>query len=181
MSIYTRTGDKGKTSLIGGKRVLKSTPRIETYGTIDELNSVLGVAVSNIAGKNKQLEKDLERIQCDLFEIGAYLANPAGVPIQRLAARITDFENEIDRQTKALPALRNFILPGGGKTGASLHQARTVCRRAERHLVALTQKEDVDEHVLKYLNRLSDLLFSTARFVNHQEKKKETIWTGQAE
>jgi len=181
MSIYTRTGDKGKTSLIGGKRVLKSNPRIETYGTIDELNSVLGVVVSNISGKSKKLEKDLERIQCDLFEIGAYLANPSGKPIKRLSERISDFEKEIDKQTTALPALRNFILPGGGMTGASLHQARTVCRRAERHVVALIQKENVDENVMKYLNRLSDLLFSTARYVNHTEQKKETVWVGQTE
>jgi cob(I)alamin adenosyltransferase len=181
MSIYTRTGDKGKTSLFGGKRVLKSDSRIETYGTIDELNSVLGVAVSHLSGKNKQLEADLERIQSDLFAIGSYLADPAGKSIPRLAERIVDFEQEIDRQTRLLPALRNFILPGGGKTGASLHQARTVCRRAERHLVALMQQETVDENVLKYVNRLSDLLFSTARFVNHREQKKETVWTGQAE
>jgi cob(I)alamin adenosyltransferase len=174
--IYTRTGDKGKTSLIDGKRVLKSDPRVETYGAVDELNSVLGVVVTNLSQAQGKLKKELEAIQHDLFEIGAYLANPSGDEIKRLEKRITEFEQLIDQQTQKLPALRNFILPGGGRAGASLHQARTVCRRAERHVVSLLQKESIDENVMRYLNRLSDLLFSTARFVNHKEKKKETIW-----
>jgi cob(I)alamin adenosyltransferase len=176
--IYTRTGDKGKTSLIDGKRVLKSDPRVETYGAVDELNSVLGVVVTNLSQAQGKLKKELEAIQHDLFEIGAYLANPSGDEIKRLEKRITEFEQLIDQQTQKLPALRNFILPGGGRAGASLHQARTVCRRAERQVVALLQKETVDETVMKYLNRLSDLLFSIARFVNHTENKKETIWIG---
>jgi cob(I)alamin adenosyltransferase len=138
---------------------------------------VLGVAVSHISKMNHNLPKDVERIQSDLFAIGAYLADPSAQPLKNLPQRILEFEREIDRQTNLLPPLRNFILPGGGKAGAAFHLARTVCRRAERHLVTLTQKEEVDENVMKYLNRLSDLFFSTARFVNHQEKKKETIWS----
>jgi cob(I)alamin adenosyltransferase len=177
MPIYTRTGDKGKTSLFGGKRVLKSDDRVETYGTIDELNSILGVVVATIETKNKKLAKDLEEIQHDLFTIGSYLANPISKPVTRLEKRIERFEKEIDSMTSKMPELHNFILPGGGKVGASLHQARTVCRRAERSLVGLMQEEEVDQHVVKYINRLSDLLFTMARFVNHKEKKKETIWS----
>lgn len=179
MPIYTRTGDKGKTSLFGGKRVLKSDDRVETYGTIDELNSLLGVVVANIETKNKKLAHDLEAIQNDLFDIGSYLANPTSRPVNRLEKRIKEFENAIDVMTSKMPELHNFILPGGGRVGASLHQARTVCRRAERRLVGLTQKEDIDQHVITYVNRLSDLLFTMARSVNHKEKKKETIWSQQ--
>lgn len=179
MPIYTRTGDKGKTSLFGGKRVLKSDDRVETYGTIDELNSLLGIVVANIETKNKTLAKDLEAIQHDLFDIGSYLANPTSKPVNRLEKRIKEFEKAIDAMTSKMPELHNFILPGGGRVGASLHQARTVCRRAERRLVGLTQKEDIDQHVITYVNRLSDLLFTMARSVNHKEKKKETIWSQQ--
>jgi len=179
MKIYTRTGDTGKTSLIGGKRVLKFDQRVETYGSVDELNSVLGVVVANLSPRQKALQKELEAIQHDLFAIGAYLAQPGASPVTHLEKRITEFEHLIDKQTQKLPALRNFILPGGGKAGASLHQARTVCRRTERQLVSLMQKETIDPSVMKYLNRLSDLLFSTARFVNHQEKNKEAIWVQQ--
>lgn len=180
MKIYTRTGDKGKTSLMGGKRVLKSHPRVESYGTIDELNSVLGIAVVTLPSGEKQLKKELERIQHDLFSIGSYLSDPSAKAIGGLEKRITQFEELIDEQTKTLPALRNFILPGGGKAGAELHHARTVCRRAERHVVALLQKETIDETVTKYLNRLSDLLFSSARMVNYHEKKKEILWISKA-
>jgi cob(I)alamin adenosyltransferase len=179
MPIYTRTGDKGKTSLFGGKRVLKSDERVETYGTIDELNSLLGVVVANIETRHKKLAKDLEGIQHDLFDIGSYLANPTSQPVSRLEERIEGFEKTIDDMTSKMPELHNFILPGGGRVGASLHQARTVCRRAERRLVGLMQQEDIDQHVVKYINRLSDLLFTMARSVNHKEKKKETIWSQQ--
>ena len=177
MPIYTRAGDKGRTALFGGKRVLKSDGRVDTYGTIDELNSVLGLVVALLSHKHQVIKKELEKIQHDLFEIGSYLANPEAEPVKRLITRVKEFEDIIDSQTKKMPELRNFILPGGGKAGASLHQARTVCRRAERRLVALMQTEEIDEHLVKYINRLSDLLFSSARFVNQKEKKKETIWS----
>lgn len=176
MPIYTRRGDRGQTSLFGGTRVLKSETRVDTYGTIDELNSVLGLAVSHLSLKHVSLKKELEIIQRTLFSIGSYLANPNAEPVPGLSERVGEFERLIDEQTKKMPELHNFILPGGGKAGASLHQARTVCRRAERRLVALMQEEELDENVVKYLNRLSDLLFSSARFVNHIEKKTETIW-----
>ncbi len=172
MKIYTRTGDKGKTSLFGGKRVSKSSLRVEAYGTIDELNSAIGVAISQMAN----IQKELLKIQHDLFSIGAVLANPQGKKTQGLEARATDFERLIDQMTEKLSELRNFILPGGGKTGALLHAARTVCRRAERRIVSLAQKEHVDTAILVYLNRLSDLLFTMARYVNMKEEKKETVW-----
>lgn len=180
MPIYTRTGDKGKTSLFGGKRVLKSDIRVDTYGTIDELNSAIGVVIAGIANRKSQIanvQKELLQIQHDLFAVGAYLANPQAESIQMLSQRVKEFEDMIDAQTKKMPELKNFILPGGGMIGAQLHQARTVARRAERGLVALMQKEEVDEQIVKYINRLSDLLFSTARFINHYEKKRETIWS----
>ena len=177
MPIYTRRGDKGQTSLFGGKRVLKSETRVDTYGTVDELNSVLGLVVAQLSKRTK-IKKELERIQHDLFSIGSYLANPEAKPVESLVGRVDEFEKIIDEQTEAMPELHNFILPGGGKAGAGLHQARTVCRRAERRLVALMQEEEIDEMVVKYINRLSDLLFSTARYMNHLDKKKETLWLG---
>lgn len=179
MPIYTRKGDKGLTSLYGGKRVLKSQIRVDAYGTIDELNSVLGLVVAQLSSNQGSLKQELEAIQTDLFDLGSNLANPTASPISWLEQRVKAFEELVDTLTAELPALTNFILPGGGVSGATLHQARTVCRRAERRLVALLQEEHVDPLLVKYINRLSDLLFTMARFVNHQEKKKETIWTKQ--
>lgn len=177
MPIYTRKGDKGQTALFGGKRVLKSTPRVEAYGTIDELNSVLGLVVATLSSDFQDLKHELEAIQTDLFDIGANLANPTAAPIIWLDQRVKAFEALVDTMTAQLPELTNFILPGGSIAGASLHQARTVCRRAERTMVALLQGESIDPQTVKYVNRLSDLLFTMARFVNHKEDKKETIWT----
>jgi len=177
MPIYTRTGDKGHTSLFGGKRVLKTNTRVDTYGTIDELNSILGIVIAFLGTKKVAVKKELIVIQHDLFDIGAYLANPKAVPVVRLEKRVSEFEKDIDMMTKKLPELRNFILPGGSRAGATLHHARTVCRRAERRLVGLQQDEEIDEHLVKYINRLSDLLFTMARFVNHKDKQKETLWT----
>lgn len=183
MKIYTRTGDKGQTSLFGGKRVSKDSDRVDAYGTVDELNSAIGVAVAQIANSKWQIvvKKELEKIQHDLFAIGSYLASPGNKNqesgIRNLGKRVTSFESLIDDMTKQLPELRNFILPGGGEVGAQLHMSRTICRRAERRIITLTKKETVDNGVVMYFNRLSDLLFTMARFVNHKEKKKETIWS----
>jgi cob(I)alamin adenosyltransferase len=177
MPIYTRKGDKGQTSLYGGKRVLKSAARVEAYGTIDELNSVLGCVVATLPSEEQDLRQELEAIQTDLFDIGSYLANPTAAPIAWLGERVDAFETIVDTQTENLPELTNFILPGGSIAGATLHQARTVCRRAERRLVTLLQEATIDPQVITYVNRLSDLLFTMARFVNHQQGKKETIWT----
>ena len=179
MAIYTRTGDKGKTSLMGGKRVLKSDPRVEAYGTVDELNSAIGVVIAET--RNSKLEtrnivNELEKIQNDLLDIGSALATPEGVPVEHLEERPREFEKLIDMMTADLPELTNFILPGGGEGGAHLHLARTICRRAERRVVALMQEADIDQAVVIYLNRLSDLLFTMARYINHMNKQKETIW-----
>lgn len=174
VKIYTKTGDKGETSLFGGTRVLKSSIRVEAYGAVDELNSAIGVSVAET--KNIKLKTRLINIQSDLFEVGSALANPNNSKVNNLEERVKDFEAMIDEMTKVLPVLRNFILPGGGILGAKLHLVRAVCRRAERRIVELAQKEKVDKSILIYFNRLSDLLFTFARFVNFKEGQKETVW-----
>jgi cob(I)alamin adenosyltransferase len=176
MSVYTRFGDKGKTSLYGGKTVSKGSLRIDAYGSLDELNSTIGVVLSEI--KNPKIKKELWLIQNDLFAIGASLSgNTENKQLEEyLKKRVTDFEKQIDSLSKKMPELMNFILPGGGKTGSFLHLARTVCRRFERRVAELSEKEKVNKETLIYINRLSDLLFTFARFINYQEKKKEIIW-----
>lgn len=185
MSIYTKFGDKGKTSLYGGKTVSKASQRVEAYGAIDELNSSLGIVIFEI--KTKKIKKELIAIQNDLFEIGSSLASLATNRDKELSKylkkRTKEFEMEIDFLTKKLPELENFILPGGGKSGSNLHFSRTLVRRAERRIVGLSEKdlpagrqEKVLPEILIFINRLSDLLFTYARFINHQEKKKEVLW-----
>lgn len=174
MAIYTRKGDKGKTSLFDGKKVWKYDLKVEAYGTIDELNSVIGVASSFI--KDKHINKELEDIQNDLLEIGSSLAVSSTLPVDQLSKRPEDFEKLIDKLTSQMPILSQFILPSGGKGGSMLHLARTVCRRSERKIVQLNKKEQIDGLILIYLNRLSDLFFTMARFVNYKERKKEKTW-----
>lgn len=176
MSVYTRFGDKGKTSLYGGKTVSKGSLRIDAYGNLDELNSWLGAVLAET--KDKRIKNSFLIIQNDLFEIGASLSSDAKNKAlgEYLEKRVKQFEKEIDDLTKKLPELANFILPGGGKTGSSLHIARTVCRRAERRIAELSEKESVNEKILIYINRLSDLLFTFARYINYKEKKKELLW-----
>lgn len=183
MPIYTRRGDKGRTSLFKNQRVSKNSLRIEAIGTVDELNSGIGVAVSeisNIKYRILNIGNELIRIQNDLFNIGAHLANPTSTPNLKpktyLQKRVKEFESFIDQMTEKMPPLKNFILPGGGKVGAFLHFVRTICRRAERRLVALNKLEKIDSDILVYVNRLSDLLFTMARFANFKEQKKEKIW-----
>lgn len=176
MPIYTRTGDRGKTSLFDGTRVLKSNERVDAYGTIDELNSAIGVAIAELTTKNRKLKIELELIQHDLFEIGAGLAMPHAMPVVGLETRPKEFEELMDSLTDKLPELKQFILPGGGKAASALHICRTTTRRAERRVVALMQEEDVDQAIVIYLNRLSDLFFTMARYVNFVEKKKEVLW-----
>jgi len=178
MPIYTKFGDKGKTSLFGGKTVSKGNLRIEAYGNLDELNSFLGVVLAQT--KDKNIKSELLKIQQDLFDIGANLADlrvqQNQVIEQKLKTRVSEFEKQIDLLTKKLPILNNFILPSG-RIGSLLHYARTIARRAERRTVILAEKEKVLPEVLVYLNRLSDLLFIFARAINHKEKQRETIWS----
>jgi cob(I)alamin adenosyltransferase len=165
--VYTKSGDAGETSLVGGERVSKADLRVAAYGEVDELNSVLGLARSLRGGE--ELDALLGRIQNELFTLGADLASPAGTPVPRIAeARIAEMEQAIDHYLGELEPLAEFILPGGSQLGATLHLARTVARRAERAVVALSQREEVNPPALCYLNRLSDLLFVLARVANRR-------------
>lgn len=181
MPIYTKKGDKGRTSLGSGLKVWKDSDRVEAYGTVDELNSVLGVIGAELTGAKKGYGKYLHvitlQIQDDLFCIGSYLSNPANANlIELLSQRTLDFEKYIDEMTEKLPDLSNFILPGGGRAGAQLQLGRAVSRRAERKLVTLSRNVKINENVLSYINRLSDLLFTMSRFANHNEHVNEIIW-----
>jgi cob(I)alamin adenosyltransferase len=173
--IYTRTGDKGKTSLANGKRVSKADVRIEACGTVDELNSLIGVVLSS-NNQALSIKSELIKIQNDLLDIGSALANPKAKSLDYLEKRVKEFEKLINEMTLPIPRLSNFILPGGGKLGSLLHLARTICRRAERGIVKLNAKGSIDSKIVVYVNRLSDLLFTMARFANFKERKKEVIW-----
>jgi cob(I)alamin adenosyltransferase len=179
MKIYTKTGDRGDTGLFGGPRVSKDAPRIEAYGTVDELNSVLGVARSS--GLDEAIGDLLQRIQNDLFALGAQLATPDPATHQTAlvgARQIAALEEAIDHFETGLEPLRQFILPGGHPAAAQLHLARTVCRRAERRVVTLVREsaEPIATEVVIYLNRLSDLLFVLARAVNHSAGRDDVPW-----
>jgi cob(I)alamin adenosyltransferase len=177
VKIYTKGGDKGETSLFDGTRVSKGDPRVDAYGHVDELNATLGLA--RAAGIDSRLSGWLAHIQRDLFALGARLADPA----ERIADRVTKasltsadverLEGWIDEADAELPPLRHFVLPGGSTAGATLHLARTVCRRAERHMVLLGT---VDPDLVAYINRLSDLLFVLARLVNARTGAGEAEW-----
>lgn len=178
--IYTRTGDSGQTSLIGGRRVSKDNQRVVAYGSLDELNAALGLAESFI--KKKEETKILQQIQNDLFKIGAELANPqklgkaTGKVFTLNKSKVMYLEKIIDQYDSKLKPLSNFILPGGTSAASALHLARGVSRRAERAVVRLSRKEAVSPNVSSYLNRLSDLLFILARFINKGGKAKELLW-----
>ena len=179
VKIYTKTGDSGDTSLFDNTRVRKSDVRVDAYGEVDEVNACLGVA--RAAGVDAGIAAVLEAVQKDLFALGARLADPSARISERVTkAAITDadiqrLEGEIDSLEAELPPLRRFILPGGSPAGAALHLARTVCRRAERRVVALGASQ-VEPVVVVYLNRLSDLLFVMARAVNHRSGAPEVEW-----
>ena len=175
MKIYTRTGDKGKTGLFGGQRVSKSSVRLHAYGTIDELNACLGIIASE-PKLPKTLKKEMMEIQTLLFYVGADLATPliSSAKILRIEpSHALLLEGWIDLTEKNLPPLRQFILPSGSRAGALLHQARTTCRRAERYIVELAEKETINKELIVFVNRLSDYLFVAARFVNMKLKKQE--------
>jgi cob(I)alamin adenosyltransferase len=183
VKIYTRTGDAGDTGLFDGTRVLKSDPRVATYGDVDELNAWLGLARSMMP-HGAELAEMLVRIQRDLFAVGARLADPSHRIAERVSkievgpSDIVRLEGWIDMLDSMLPPLRRFILAGGSNAGATLHVARTVCRRAERAMVALRAADDtaVDSSLIVYVNRLSDLLFVMARVANFRDDNPEIEW-----
>ncbi len=184
--VYTRTGDAGQTRLAGGQQVWKDCLRVEAYGTVDELNASVGLvramnaeAVTKSAAST-QLEEDLRWVQNKLFDIGGILATAPGQTFKNMptvtAQDVTKLERMIDRCQKDLAPLKEFILPGGGKVSATLHQARTICRRAERICIRLTREEPVAAELNKYLNRLSDALFVLARWVAKTQGEPEFLW-----
>jgi cob(I)alamin adenosyltransferase len=180
VKIYTRTGDDGTTGVLGPKRLPKHAPRIEAYGQVDELNATLGVARS-LDGQG-WLESELAAIQWLLFHLGAELAttDPKGLKkLERVSDDdVTTLEALIDRLDEGLPPLTAFILPQGTPLAAQLHVCRTVCRRAERAVTALAEKETIEPRLVRYLNRLADLLFVMARWCNHRAGVAETEWKG---
>jgi cob(I)alamin adenosyltransferase len=179
--IYTRTGDEGTTSLFGGERVTKSHPRIDAYGTVDETNSLIGLARAHLDEQPgyDRLDSVLQRLQEELFILGADLATPeeSKSVVPRIAApHVEHLETDIDAFSETLEPLKNFILPGGTPGAATLHTARTTCRRAERLAVSAASLEPINEQTTTYLNRLSDLLFVLARWANRQAGVREDTW-----
>ena len=184
--VYTRTGDKGTTALVGGKRVPKDSPRIAAYGTIDELNSILGLArVFNEerlaeGEKHRWLDEVFRRLQNQLFDLGSELATPPEAAYEgmvRLAdAEVKELETLMDRCQKDLEPLKSFVLPGGGRISGFLHQCRTVCRRAEREILVLSRVEPIGEAPLRYVNRLSDVFFVLSRWVGKHLGEREYLW-----
>ncbi len=203
MKIYTRTGDKGTTGLFGGPRVSKDNARIEAYGTVDELNSTIGLVRSTLSvrtaleygaqhtgegaptpgggaiGAEEKLDVWLERLQHELFDLGADLATPLSAKVQvfRVVAESVDrLESDIDTFEEALDPLKAFILPGGSAPAAHLHAARTICRRAERRVITLAGEEEINQTCIVYLNRLSDAFFSAARWINRALGHADFLW-----
>jgi cob(I)alamin adenosyltransferase len=172
--VYTKAGDQGETSLVGGARVSKASARVDAYGEVDELNSVIGLA--RPALQDSEIDDVLAMLQNDLFTVGGDLASPSEVSVPRVEeALVKRLEDLSDRFLAELEPLKEFVLPGGSQAGASLHLARAVARRAERRAVALQQSEEVNPEVIVYLNRLSDLLFILARTVNHRASVGEKM------
>jgi cob(I)alamin adenosyltransferase len=193
--VYTRSGDGGTTHLVGGASVRKDSLRVEAYGTVDELNSIIGLARTfndellgreEAAGRRSaasaaaELADVLMRLQNELFDLGSELATPAGAEYPGMFrvgdAEVLALEHRIDRHQEDLEALKSFVLPGGGMVGAFLHQARTVCRRAERDVLRLAAAEEIGDGPIKYLNRLSDLLFVLSRWIARRTDTPEYLW-----
>jgi cob(I)alamin adenosyltransferase len=182
--IYTKGGDRGETGLVGGQRVPKDHPRIEAYGTVDELNAFLGLAGVTCAQSEEprlaKLAEILRRVQHELFNLGSILATKSE-DVHPRQARVTDaevaqLEREIDAMNAELKPLRSFVLPGGTRLNAELHAARTICRRAERAVVSLARREEVPPEAVRYLNRLSDALFVWSRWASHVQGAAEALW-----
>lgn len=181
MPIYTKKGDRGQTSLLGGGgKVGKADLRVEAYGSVDELQSLIGVVLAFLPVSLKTVRGQFVKIQRDLFEIEAELSTPAGGegPFRLASGKVKKLESLIDKYDGQLPKLRNFIFPGGGACGSFLGLCRTVCRRTERAVVRLSDKEGINPRVLAYLNRLSDLFFVYSRWINKVEGVREEKWEG---
>lgn len=183
--VYTRTGDEGTTALVGGERVAKDARRVECYGALDELNAILGLARSlnaqaETTPARRRLDGILRQLQNELFDLGSELATPPDAAYAGMfkvgASDVRALERVMDRCQKDLEPLRSFVLPGGGPVSAVLHQARTVCRRAEREIIRLARDEEVGAHVVPYVNRLSDLLFVLSRWIGKQNGEAEYLW-----
>ena len=184
--VYTRTGDRGETGLVGGTRVPKDSLRIEAYGTMDELNSIVGIVRTFNEERladgehHRWLDDVLRKIQNQLFDVGSELATPADAEYEGMFrigdGEVTELEHIMDACQKDLAPLKSFILPGGGPIHGFLHQARTVCRRAERECLALSRVEPISEWPLRYLNRLSDLFFVLGRWAGKHMGEKEYLW-----
>ncbi len=184
--VYTRTGDQGETALVGGKRVPKDSPRIVAYGTIDELNAAVGLARTFNEDRRAEaedarwLDETLRRIQNELFDLGSELATPPGSEYEGMfrmsEAEVTALERLMDECQKDLEPLKSFVLPGGGRVNAFLHLARTVCRRAEREILALSRVEPIGPWPLRYVNRLSDVFFVLSRWAAKRLGEKEYLW-----
>lgn len=183
LKIYTRTGDQGSTALYAGPRVQKNHQRVEAYGTIDEANASLGLAAAACGNQHPRLRAILARLQQEMFDAGADLADPEAKPDgtgrrqPRITARhVEQLEADIDGLQSQLAPLRQFIMPGGGETAARLHFSRTVVRRAERRVITAAEQSSLNDEVIRYLNRLSDLLFVMARFANQTEGVADITW-----
>jgi cob(I)alamin adenosyltransferase len=179
MKIYTKSGDKGETGLFGGERVPKNSPRIEAYGTIDELNSFIGLGIIEV--KSLEVKNLLEKIQNELFTVGSDLATPYNIDEKHKILRVPqefyiNAEKAIDKFDAEIEPLKNFILPGGTKSASLLHICRTICRRAERNVVALNNSVKVGDNIVIFLNRLSDLFFVLARYENHLAGNQDVKW-----
>lgn len=172
MKIYTKTGDQGTSGLFGGQRVPKNHPRLEAYGTVDELNSWIGL----LASQWPDVADELFDVQRALLTIGSHLASPTQTDSTLQVENILELEQSIDAMTAELPELRKFILPGGHQAAGTAHVTRAVCRRAERLIVAVASTETVDPLVIQYINRLSDWLFTLARSINHTTNTREVTW-----
>ncbi len=184
--VYTRTGDTGETALVGGTRVPKDSPRIVAYGTLDELNAIVGIVRTfneerlTKGEHHRWLDEVLRQIQNELFDLGGELATPPEAEYEGMfkvgEAQVTALERLMDRCQKDLEPLKSFTLPGGGRINAFLHQARTVCRRAEREILTASRTEPINEWALRYVNRLSDLFFVLSRWVAKRLGEKEYLW-----
>jgi len=172
--IYTRLGDKGQTVTLAGKKVYKDDARVEAYGSVDELNALLGITMAFTS--HEEVKVLLGKTQKELFLVGAELAMEKAKVKRINPTHVSSLESKIDEIEEDLPHLANFVLPGGCKTAALLHHARTVCRRTERRVVALSRKSEVNPDIIKYLNRLGDLLFVLARYENRKKHIEEVVW-----